>query len=104
MDAPADDRIGPEVFLDQPLEPGNYDGPMALISATVPPNEVVRRLQDIFSLAHVPDADFTGDGGNAGNGTGTPGGSPQRSRKFLGPISELDDNAQLRRHSAEGSA
>ena len=54
------------VFIDSPLEPDGENGPLTLTSIAMVPREIERRLRDVFSLAHVPDADFTDEEGGAG--------------------------------------
>jgi hypothetical protein len=62
-------KPAPIVFLDQPLTAGSGNVPLALTAINLIPIEVVRKLRDIFSLAHVPDADFTERENGAGPGT-----------------------------------
>ena len=62
----SDGLTGPEVHLDQALSPDTEGVRMRLSLIDLPPPFIVERLRDIFSLAHVLDAEFTEDENGAG--------------------------------------
>ena len=92
------------VFLDQPLAPGGENEPMSLTSISLIPLELEVRLRDIFSLAHVPDADFTerqeGDGPANPN---TPSG-PTPTQQAPTPTLSLVSSTRADDRTGEASA
>lgn len=67
MNRPSNDLETSIALLDQALDPGGENVPLVLTSISLPAPRVLRGLKDIFSLAYVPDADFTDDGNVTGN-------------------------------------